>query len=140
MPEGYVKIAYPLEVVGAEGSDKTLENLKASGFDVLTMGNPEAKKNVMILEDGTLLQIYVNETVSMGNYEINFQVIDKSGNKIGDEESSFVFSGTSEGYMNSVISIKDKTITISSKEYKGKKTVNEEQTIFKINADGLAKS
>lgn len=137
LPEGYIKIAYPLEVAGAEGSNKTLENLKSAGFDVMSMGNPNAKKGLLTTEDGILLSVAPSETVSMGNYEVTFKVVDKDGNKVGEESDCFIYSGSDEGYMNSQISIKNKTITISSKEYEGKKLVEEKQKVLKITAEGL---
>lgn len=137
IPEGFIELKSPFSFSGEAGPTKTSEQLEAMGLKILSMGNPNPINGLLKTANGTLLAIAASETMSMGNYELSFYVVDASGQKIGGEHSTFIFSAASDGYMNADVNIKENTIEVRSKEYKGKSIVSEKTKTYQITAQGV---
>lgn len=139
LPDGFVQLDFPFNFEGTNSPNKTLEKLNVVGLEILKMGNPNPKKGLIKTANGTLVAIAASESASMGNYELSFYVVDGSGNMIGEDYSTFIYSATSDGYASASIQIQENNITIRSKEYKGKAMLSEKTTSYKITPNGLVK-
>jgi len=135
--DGFVELKNSLIFTGAEGPNKTVEKLGSMGLEILTMGTPDPQKGLAKAANGTLVALAASESMSMGNYELTFYVVDGSGNKIGEDYSTFIYSATSTGYVNADVSIQENSLMIRSKEYKGKTMLSEKTVTYKITPKGL---
>lgn len=87
--EDYLALEYPLEIKFPEGYDEILATLKNNQLELLSMGNPDAKKGMLVTEDGTRLSVEAAET-RMGNISLTFSVVDAQAVQQGNSSEIFI--------------------------------------------------